>query len=358
MKIINFSNIIAGFYFFALTACTTSPLQEATTQESCPRQIEFDAKLKQIEPVIDSMVPGANTTVVQIRTCHKQKYMRGGYEMVVFVKPNGTVGGTAQKPKAFEVPAQECLQEAVNQLEKYDNKSGLRSIQAFKVRFPDLYSDMDVGPVKWLNCSKDKNPKYFDGWATWVHEVVHDLRDQDCLFNPSSEGKPLCFEMPPTLPDRSVAKIAKMPTKNPNAESILNSIQNTYLFSDKEPPIMLFDEVSGYTQTLNAMNLVMKSFGPDGLYTNGDRNIVLLPLFLAYSLNYLDYLKKDSPKEFERLFGEKAKNRKNLKVILSAAENSYLTWEKANSCKSCIKNDFENNLWSIYLKKKKDLFSK
>ena len=54
--------------------------------------------------------------------------MRGGYEMVVFIKPDGVVGGTAQKPKAFEIPAAECLQEAVDLLHKFKDESGINTM--------------------------------------------------------------------------------------------------------------------------------------------------------------------------------------------------------------------------------------
>lgn len=348
--------VLNMFALVLLISCSGAGVKQDATVKTCPRQLELDSKLKQMEPVVDSMVPGVNVSLPKERTCTKQKYQRGGYELVVFIKPNGSVAGTLQMPKTFEVAPQDCLKEAVSLLSQFENHTGAQTMQAFQVRFPELYSDTDVGPVKWLVCSREKNPKYFDGWATWVHEVVHDLKDQDCLYNPTHSEAPFCFDKLSGLPERSVARIKKIPTNNPNYLQVFGSIQSVYMDADKEPPIMLFDEVSGYTQTLKAMTLVLKHLGVDGLYAKGDRNLVLLPMFMIYTVNYLRYVQKWSPNDFATVFGKGSQNRKNIEVILSAAEDAYGEWKTVNSCKGCREYDVERNLWIEYLKAKKSVF--
>ena len=60
-KILNFS--VALSFLTLFTNCMSVPSKTSDSKRSCPRQAEFDAKLKQIEPVIDSMVQGTNTTI-------------------------------------------------------------------------------------------------------------------------------------------------------------------------------------------------------------------------------------------------------------------------------------------------------
>ena len=95
---------------------------------------------------------------------------------------------------------------------------------------------------------------------------------------------------------------------------------------NSQKPLMLFDELNAYIASMYISTKFMKIEK-----TNNSSQLIVqrnpLSLFLAYSVKYLLILKNTNRVMFEKFFGKKSPNRKNLNLLFIQAEIAYTEWK-------------------------------
>jgi len=193
---------------------------------------------------------------------------------------------------------------------------------------------------------------YYNSIPILLHELTHDLQQQQCLYTPQEN---LCFELSPKLPLRSVAAFKSFPFKDENTIKGLSFIQNMYMTATDQPPLILFDELNAYIVTNKTMTHILEKEGPSVLFDGEKRPGVFLPMFLLYTVRYLSHVKNNEPELYKINFESHEGNRAALKILWSNGENTYTKWKSLLKKTGHEEKPFESAYWHDYLQEKKNL---
>lgn len=343
--------------FMTLFGCSTT--QRVSVVSGCLNQKYVTQTVQMLSTIIDTVAAkeGKNTSQESPQKlealCNKEVYSKAGYRLLISKKP-GTqedVNGVFRTEDQVLTPeaARSCLHKAETDINHMQFEAGTRALQAYKTSYPELYDDPDLGPVKWLRCKVSEQNDYYDSLSTLAHELSHELRKADCLF-PSFNSSAICFDLDPSLPKRSLGLISKFPTEDQKKVEFLRMMQKIYLTDADQPPSWLFDELNAYTITANGIARDLSTRGRSEFYRqDGTRNIVLLPMFLVITANYLIRLESQDPVGFENNFGAAGSNRSNLRSLLNASAIAFLNWDQIRRRSKVNTVDFETGFWNEYL---------
>jgi len=226
------------------------------------------------------------------------------------------IQASLMQPKVRELPAENCLNRALEDIQNLNLDFSQRLMQEHRFQYQWLWNDPDIGPVKWLQCNKKRDVSWYDSLAVFLHELSHEVRNNGCIFNSNNNSK-ICLELPQDLPLRSIAKIQDLTTLSSDRVEDLVWIQRLYLTDLDQPPLLLFDELQGYIITSKAYTATLTKLGAAAL-KNQKRLANYLPLFMLYSVRYLEELRNRSPAAFEENFGVCSKNYLSLNLLLRA----------------------------------------
>lgn len=316
----------------------------------------MESLLRQLEPVIDNASSGQTLkTELSQGACAKEVYKRGDYRIIIFKKgQNGVVSGSVTPATNSLDPStlNTCLRKTENFIGKNHFQEGADIFRAYRTKFPDIWSDGDIGAPKWLDCKDMASISYYNSIPVLLHELTHDLRQQQCLYTPQEN---LCFELSPKLPLRSVAAFKSFPFKDENTIKGLSFIQNTYMTVSDQPPLILFDELNAYIVTNKTMTHILEKEGASALFDGEKRSGVFLPMFLLYTVRYLTYVKNNEPELYKINFESHERNKAALKILWNNGENTYTKWKSLLKKLGHEEKPFESTYWHDYLQEKKNL---
>lgn len=343
-----------------LLSCSSEP--KKAVDPNCIPDKAIQEILKSSEPLIDSMsqvqADATLKTVLSDESCFKRSYIRGAYKILMFRDPNDkrhTVLASVKVAKKFEIDADQCLVRALSDLKILDSSFTDKIIKLHQDRYQWLWNDADIGPVNWLTCTKEKDVNYYDSLAVFIHELNHEIREEECMVSAIDQEK-LCFKLDKNLPNRSIAKIDKIPAKDKDDEESLARIQTLYLSATDQPPYLLFDELNSYILTTKIQSALLTKFGKETLVgKSGKRARTYLPLLELFSVRYLNQLKLKNPKLYAEYFSSNGENYKNLNKLFIESERTYQDLKVAFKANDISLVDFEKDLHDQYIKLKQKL---
>ncbi len=171
------------------------------------------------------------------------------------------------RPAVSDSAAAECLTRAGDDLRRFGIEPAL--LDTYRKENPQLWSDPDAGPARYLNCSGGRNAAPDESLMEMVHELTHQVTSDNgrCLFLGYPPGT-MCFNIPSTLPSASIAILKKFPTEHRKDIETLGKAQDLYLvdFSKvNKGPLYLFNELNAYTAGNETMTAVARNDGVDKL---------------------------------------------------------------------------------------------
>lgn len=323
--------------------------------ERCVYEEEADVLLPTLEKAADSNaqvrgVPVTKTVEVE-HSCHRRVYSRSGHRLLIFTTPGDadtTVKGTLSDMRKT-VRTHECFDRALKDLNGLNRPELSRVLAEHQKRWDYLWKDLDVGPVKWLQCDQTKGSKWSEGLNSLIHELNHENHSGKCIFFPK-DGSKLCFDLPDDLPRRSLGKVEAFPASPPAHVKFFREIQDIYMVTNDEPVEWLFEELHSYTLSLMVMTELMSKRGVTALFDGQERSPVVLPLFLLNTKLYLNRLKQKEPKDFQMYLAPGTPAATNLYVILRQAEDVYAAWLAALKKAGKPEYQIEKALWDEYKK--------
>ncbi len=335
-----------------VSACTSLSKKETL---GCLQDKQVSSVLRVLEKLADTDVNSSNSLKANSKlietTCNKRVYEKNSYRLLVYQNPvaaDGVVQGSISNIE--NVGSKECLFAAVSQAGVL-SPSFKEIIDLHKQKWSWLWDDYDIGPAKWLNCKDRKTSDWFESIATFIHELNHEIREGSCLRF-AKDSSNLCFDLDSALPLRSIAKLESFPTKNSNQLAGLIFFQKTYLTDLDQPPLYLFDELNSYILTTRAYSNILKKNGQSAIFKEESRPVIVLPLFLLYSVLYVERLSKSHPDLYKKNFVLKPENITALKMLLAEGENTYRSWLFILKENSKPQKEVEKNLWEDYLRER------
>lgn len=361
------SAIVLFLAAYAISCSTIQPPPQWPNQPPCLDNAPFGSVLKELEDATDiNNTPGAQTELVRA-VCDKRIYARGKYRIVIFRPPAMSSVGWAtihdriegfagpNRPEVSQAAAVQCLAQAAADLERLGIERDLLDI--YHRENPELWSDSDVGPARYLNCSEGRDAVYYRSLAVMVHEVTHQLTSDSgrCLFlgYPPSQT---CFSIPPNLPSASIAILKDFPTQNRDELERLGKTQDLYLVDFpklNKGPLFLFNELNAYTAGNETMTAIARHDGIDKLYQDGDRESEMLPLFALWVAHYLAEMHRRDPDFYSETLAAQTDDGERIRALLVRAEASYGAWTAELRRGGKREKEPEHNLWQAYLNQKK-----
>lgn len=346
---------LSALILFSISCSSISDLSQR-----CVRAEDVSAILPTLEKTADANAqwekkPVTDTVLVE-KTCQRHVYTRSGHRLLIFSTPNDpetAVRGTVSDSKK-QVRTPECFNKALAEIKGYGRPEFKNVIQEQEKRAGNLWSDMEVGPVKWLQCGKPSGQEWTNGLSTMIHEMNHENFANDCSLLPK-DSRRLCFDLPEDFPKTDLAGLDVFPTKDPADIKILKDIQDLYAGKEGRSALTLFDELNSYTLTTLVMTARLKKFGTSALYVGNSRPVATLPLFMLFTTRYLKNLKAKHPEEAEKYFSRQGTNFKNIEILLSEAEAAHKSWVKALKKGNRTEFPVEAALWREYLVAKSTL---
>jgi hypothetical protein len=352
----------------AMSCSTVVPPATWPNRSPCLDDASAAPLLHELEKVTDSTNgAGPSTTELAKSVCEKRIYVRGKYRVVIFREPssttvgwgagNGMIGGFAgpNRPQVTDAAAAQCLAQAGDDLHRFGIEPEL--LDTYHKENPELWSDADGGPARYLNCSGGRDSAYYTSLMTMVHEVTHQLTSErgTCLFLGYPPGK-MCFSIPSTLPSASIAILKEFPTENRKQLEVLGKAQDLYLvdFSKvNKGPLFLFNELNAYTAGNETLTAIARREGVDKLYRDGERMSEMLPLLTLWVARYLAEMKQRDPDFYSETLTADTDDGRNIRALLTRAEDSYAAWIAELKKAGKGEKDPEHNLGQEYLKEKK-----
>lgn len=358
-KFLTFTLLLSSLVLFS---CAST--KKDAHPKGCIREEEISSLRKMMESTVETKVKSDGETLSPFSLvddqCVKRVYASGDYR-IVFKKgtlaSDSEIRGNLSRFSDMKDKAA-CFKDAVELIHGLEIPFANIALQQHLKKFGQPYwDDPDFGPMKWLKCDGRPNPDFYSSLGTLLHEVNHELKDDQCLFIPS-EGRSLCFKLDPKLPLRSLARIEKFPTKERSITQALEMVQKVYLTDMDLPPVMLFDELNSYIITNRAMTSVLKKKGAAALYDGESRQGVLLPLFLTYTVRYLSILRGTAPQLYQENFRPVPGNANytNIQTLLVDSEKVYSEWLHSLRVAKKTPKPIEETLWNTYLAEKKLLW--
>lgn len=337
---------------FFLLSCQSKPAVAPLAY--CLDERQEQKVLTQVEAGADALAttqhkPITGTELLE-KACHKNIYLKNGLRIVIYKDPlieNSPVSATVMPASDFNKTSQ-CFKEAIQEIRSFDQPMLKDVLATNENRFGWQWNDMDIGPVKWLNCKDDMSMEWFTSLGDLVHELNHQNREESCLHYPGN-GTALCLNLSSELPRRSLAKMKRFPTRDKGVNAALLGIQKIYLTQMDEPPLILFDELNSYILTNKVMTEVLRKHGATALFKKDGRGLVLLPLFMFYSARYILLVKNKKPELYAKNFTPFSENMNNLKVLFSQGEKVYNEWVAELAKQNSPQAGVENALWQQYL---------
>ncbi|MGO9606822.1 MAG: hypothetical protein ACLQAT_26100 [Candidatus Binataceae bacterium] len=353
---------------FAATSC--SPTTRAALEMRlwpCLTDSEADLILPMLvtatdaDPASKGKIP-EETQLVQ-KSCHQRVYQRRGSEFTV-VYYGGRFDAHTRPIGLRPSPeqAQACLNHALQDIHQLHFSDGDAIVNTYRERFAEHWDDPERGLAKWLDCSDKNGFAYYVSIATLLHETTHNLAKGDCLYVPDVKEN-TCFDFKDrsSLPRANVLLLGEFPTKDAAALSGLSLVQNTYQQAWKASaqtfPIELFDELNAYTITAETMTAALHTDGASIVSKDPKQNFILLPLFMVYTVKYLDAVKQEKPTLYQEDFAKGAQNREVIDLLLNRAENACKTWTEELEKVGMPENDVERSVWQQYLAMKPSIAS-
>lgn len=352
----------------AISCSTVVPPETWPNQRPCLDDASAAPVLNELVKATDiTNTAGATTTELAKSVCEKRIYVRGKYRVVIFREPNSTTVGWGagngmiagfagpNRPEVTDTAAAQCLTQAGDDLHRFGIEPEL--LDTYHRENPELWSDADAGPARYLNCSGGRDAAYYASLMTMVHEVTHQLTSEHgtCLFLGYPPGK-MCFSIPSTLPSASIAILKQFPTENHKDIEVLGKAQDLYLvdFSKlNKGPLFLFNELNAYTAGNETMTAVARHQGIDKLYHAGERNSEMLPLLTLWVARYLAEMKKRDPDFYSETLTPDTDDGRNIYALLGRAEDSYAARTAELKKAGKREKDPDHKLWQEYLKEKK-----
>jgi len=256
--------------------------------------------------------------------------------------------GCSSEGEAKE-PALQCLARAETLLQELGLPTAIAA--DYRQRFSRICGETDRGPAKWFNCAPSQLPQL--ELATWVHEMGHELGRPDCLYT-WPHGEFVCLALDSNLPPRAVARLQAAPTtrRAEEAHSALEFLQAQQSYLTVALPFALFDELNSSTLTTTTMTALVPRWGQN----LSQRPAQLLPLYLVYTLRYLEYVRTHDFAQYRRNFGRNAGNWQALEQLLHNAEAVYLKWAQALKGQGLREFEIEHDLWMEYLRLRTRLY--
>lgn len=331
----------------------------------CLDEKKFEESLSRMSKLIDTSYANADINTSTERPqlvedhCDKKIYFKRDFRLVVSRRPgNEEEPNVSVQPRGTalsEESAHACLQKVEQDVAKIHFEAGIRALYNYKRNYPTYYEDADIGPVKWISCASSDSHSYWDSLPDAIHELSHDLRDEECLF-PIKRNEVLCFKLDQDLPKRSLGKVEDLGTSDEERLRFLESAQKMYLTDTDQPVHMLFDELNSYTIATIGLITLLKERGHDNFYdSSGGRTAVILPLFMNMTANYLIRLNDDNRPLFSRNLLANQVNSQSLSRLLRTAEETFAEWDQVRKHSGVQEVDFESNLWKQYLTSKERL---
>jgi hypothetical protein len=355
MKIQHLPKFVFCLVWLVPLGCSTSRPSTALSP-SCLNEGTIATLLPKLEKVADLNASSSNRKLSQTKLvengCQKRIYIKNDYRIIFYREldaPAGDVQATLTSAEIKHDEASRCLDDALALIRETNIEAAAPILEKHKGRYAWRWNDADLGPVKWLSCKDRSSPAWFERIDTLLHELNHENKKGQCLFIPSKSDF-LCFNLSPNLPLRSLAKLESYPTQNPRQIEGLKFVERFYLTDTDQPPHLLFDELHSYIITTRTMTAITRKFGPSVYREKGssDRQGVLLPLFLLYTVRYLNKLSHLDPKLYRETFGARSTNWNNIRFLLTEGESAYLAWLKTLESAHESPKEIETNLWDEY----------
>ena len=360
--------IVLVLAIWTFSCSTVQPAPPWPNQWPCLNDISTAPVLTELEKATDIVnTPGASTVLIK-DVCEKRIYTRGKYRMVVFHPPGAQptpqwppaltrVEGFAalNLPEVSKAAAAQCLAQAGDDLHRFGLEPEL--LDTYRQENPELWSDPDVGPARYLNCSGGRDAAYYFSLMLMVHEVTHQLTSDNgrCLFLGYPPGK-MCFSIPPTLPSASIAILKEFPAEDGKVIERLGKAQDLYLVDlsrVNQGPLFLFNELNAYTAGNETMTAIVQHDGIAKLYHDGHRTPEMLPLLTLWVARYLAEMKNRDPDFYSETLAPDTDDGRNVRSLLARADESYAAWIAALSKAGKREEQPEHDLWQEYLTEKK-----
>jgi len=359
------------FATWTFSCSTVTPPPRWPNRWPCLNDAWVAPVLTELEKSTDIVnTPGAQTVLVK-NVCEKRIYTRGKYRIVVFRDPSPSgaepMAGWAPSvsriqgfaglnlPEISEAAAAQCLAQAGDDLHSFGLEPEL--LDNYHRENPELWSDPDAGPARYLNCSGGRDAAYYVSLMLMVHEVTHQLTSDNgrCLFLGYPPGK-MCFSIPPTLPSASIAILKEFPAEDRKVIERLGKVQDLYLVDlsrVNKGPLFLFNELNAYTAGNETMTAVVRHDGIEKLYRDGHRTPEMLPLLTLWVARYLAEMKQRDPDFYSETLAPDTDDGRNVRALLARADESYAEWTAALSKAGKREEQPEHDLWQEYLTEKK-----
>jgi hypothetical protein len=290
--------------------------------------------------------PQSRAQLIENR-CWKRIYKRDDYRIVIYLTPGASpeeLGASAGVERHYDLEPKACLERALVQLHDMGFADAAVMAERYRRQFSELWLDPDVGPVKWLGCARTPEPA--SQLATFLHEMSHLLQHQSCSYTGEPEYR--CFALDESLPHRAVAAISDLHSSQKAEQEGYQLVQEIYLTRLNQPAATLFDELNAYTITTRVMTAALIRYGVNGIVDDASRSIDFLPLFLVYTLRYLEVVRSANFDQYQRNFGRSTLNWQNLEALLVAGQNAYQAYQLALKNHGLHEMELEQRLWSDY----------
>ncbi len=321
----------------SLSSCVTSPdsrsnLENIVVSEDqrCLTPEEINKGLEWVSNIIEGFSEEYKDSFQEIESdrCWKKKYRLNKHygALIYWDQKNKIVKYKLSPTIGIKGGESICENKATTVIEDLGHDNGLKIIAASKKANAWEWSDSDIRPIHWLDCKTESDAVFRVSVATFLHELIHELRNENCLFDLTSHSSSLCFSSPIGLPVRNFAKLEKLPDDLSDQRIYVDFFEQLYMkSSDESDFVSLVDEINGYIATTDTYTLM---FGKYGKTFSERREIILLTNALFYTVRYAHKLSLTKPHLFKSFFGNST-NKKSLKLIFDRAEISYLNWERS-----------------------------
>lgn len=334
-----------------LAGCAHEPFQG-----QCLDADQAGRVLAEMEKQVDheAGVATATTELLEDR-CTRRKYRRGPYRIVLFkrpAQPPTDVQASMVRVRADLVPPEACLAEAERTLERLALPQFQTLVARVRAKEDWRWLDADIGPSKWLECAPKRGAEYWMKLQNFVHELNRDATVDNCLYVVAERTR-RCFSFGAPLPPAKGAKIAPR-VGVPEAQELIDWILELYLGPESKTSIVaLLEEVNAHSAGTEVRLAALDKEGKGAVYdARGERDLNLLPLFLAQTVAYLAKLKSTAPELYEKSFGVSRENRANVAALFERSEKTFEAWRKATPSARDSMSRAEATLYKLYQKLK------
>lgn len=315
--------------------------------------------LAEMEKLVDHDGPvrGAKTELVE-DACTRRKYVRGNHRIVLFKRPGRPptdVQASAVVRRDGAVSPEACLADAERTFERLGFPQMQTLVSRVRSKEDWRWLDPDVGPSKWLECAPRPGPDYYDHLQTFVHEISHDATEGNCLYVVQERTR-RCFYGVNELPPAKFARI-RPKVHLAAAQELIDWTLDLFLGPESKTSVLkLFEEVNSHAAGTSVRVAAAEKEGKGVIYGNdGQRDLNLLPLFLAQTAAYLVKVKETDPALYTRICGMAKENHANGVALFEAGEQAFEAWRKVAAAPKDPMARVESDLFGIYRKFKAEL---